>query len=133
VPAVSGGTVKLKSGEKGAAKEPAGEDGPHPGDGRTVPERIRENIGFLQKSLNPDFHITPEIRTRFPAISGRRIDRVLQLSKAAFRLNGISGAKPAEQRLLQKVPVRTQYRRKNGQNLAFDRPPAVSRQVVSFI
>jgi hypothetical protein len=58
--------------------------------GSYLAELIRQNIGFLTASTKPNFHITPEIRTRLLAISGRQIDRLLKSAKNALsRAHGI--------------------------------------------
>jgi hypothetical protein len=71
-------------------------------------ELLRQNIDFLSSSRMPDFHITPEIRARLPAISGRQTGLLLKPARDALRLHGISGAKSAAA-LLKKIPLRTRY------------------------
>jgi hypothetical protein len=70
---------------------------------------IRQNIDALVSSREPDFHITPEIRSQLLRISGRQIDRVLKPVKDSECLHGISGTKTARETLLKQIPVRTHY------------------------
>ncbi|MDR0760032.1 MAG: hypothetical protein LBF74_07980 [Treponema sp.] len=77
--------------------------------GSCLAELIRQNIDFLCSSRMPDFHITPAISTRLPAISGRQTGRLLKPDKDAMRLRGISGTASAASALLKKIPVRVRY------------------------
>jgi hypothetical protein len=70
---------------------------------------IRQNIDALVSNRKPNFHITPEIRTRLLRVSGRQTGRVLNPVKDSGRLRGISGTKTARETLLKQIPVRTHY------------------------
>jgi hypothetical protein len=77
--------------------------------GKYLAPLLRQQMSFLERSRNPNFHITPEIRLKLLKISPATIDRLLKADRQKLKVRGLSGTRSAQAGLLKQIPVRTHY------------------------
>ena len=90
--------------------------------GKLLVPMIRDLIDFLQEARDPEYGITPEIRSLLLQVSPAEADILLKPQRKAMEIKGISTTRSVQTPLRKQIPVRTYFRReetKPGQ-FAFD-------------